>query len=68
MEEKTQTNKKTKTKQKNKPNPDLKKQKTKENREKPSWSQTSIPRLLKVSLGKIICPNPNTESSIVHSC
>lgn len=39
------------------------------NREKPSWSQTSIPRLLKVSLGKIICPNPNTvELSIVHSC
>lgn len=60
MEEKTQTKKKlTKTNKKQ----------NKKNREKPSWSQTSIPRLLKVSLGKIICPNPNTvESSIVHSC
>lgn len=57
MEEKTQTKKINKKKNNNK------------NREKPSWSQTSIPRLLKVSLGKIICPNPNTvESSIVHSC
>lgn len=46
-----------------------KKKNNNKNREKPSWSQTSIPRLLKVSLGKIICPNPNTvESSIVHSC
>lgn len=59
MEEKTQTKKKI----------NKNKQKNKKNREKPSWSQTSIPRLLKVSLGKIICPNPNTvESSIVHSC
>lgn len=56
MEEKTQTKK-------------INKKTNKKKIEKPSWSQTSIPRLLKVSLGKIICPNPNTvESSIVHSC
>lgn len=47
----------------------FKKKKKKRKKKKPSWSQTSIPHLLKVSLGKIICPNPNTvESSIVHSC
>ena len=42
--------------------------KTKEN-QKALFNGTSIPHVLKVSLGKVICPNPNTvESSIVHSC
>lgn len=48
--------------------PKNKKEKCKKKTKKALLNTTSIPRLLKVSLGKIICPYPNTVESIVHSC
>lgn len=53
-------------KQKQKKDPKFLKYKQKK---KPSLTAISVLQVLTVSLGRVMCPNPDTgETSIVHSC